>query len=166
MNMTMNTETVTLTTTNNGRDTVILLQCNIDDVDGERLGHAAELLRKNGALDVSFMPLQMKKDRPGVRLEVLARPEDAKLLADIIMQSGLTLGMRVQALDRVLAGRNFVEMQFEDKKSTVKEALWRGEIVSYKVEYEDAKQLAEQKGISLSAARKLLEEEYLRKRGK
>ena len=65
-------------------DAIVLLETNLDDATGETIGHAAELLWRAGALDVSTTPLAMKKNRPGVLLAVQCRPADAEPLAAII----------------------------------------------------------------------------------
>lgn len=75
-------------------DTVTELRANIDDMTGEALGFAMERLLAAGALDVSYVPLQMKKDRPGVLLLCLCRPGDADRLAKEILRHTTTFGVR------------------------------------------------------------------------
>ncbi|NLN20810.1 MAG: nickel pincer cofactor biosynthesis protein LarC, partial [Syntrophomonadaceae bacterium] len=74
--------------------TVEELSCNLDDCTGEELSFAAELLMKNGALDVFMTPIQMKKFRPGTLLTVISRPEDAEKLTDLMLRHTTTLGVR------------------------------------------------------------------------
>ncbi|HEY1297335.1 MAG TPA: nickel pincer cofactor biosynthesis protein LarC, partial [Chloroflexota bacterium] len=62
-------------------DRVVEIQTNLDDASPEELGFAMEQLLAGGALDVAFSPLQMKKNRPGVLVRVLARPNDGQRLA-------------------------------------------------------------------------------------
>ena len=75
-------------------DQVTELKANIDDITGEELGYAMERLLAAGALDVSYMPLQMKKNRPGVLLLCLCRPADADRLAREILLHTTTFGVR------------------------------------------------------------------------
>ena len=75
-------------------DQVTELKANIDDMTGEELGYAMERLLAAGALDVSYMPLQMKKNRPGVLLLCLCRPADADRLAREILLHTTTFGVR------------------------------------------------------------------------
>ena len=58
-----------------------VIEANIDDSSPQVLGYALERLLEAGALDASFSPLQMKKNRPGALLRVIARPEDQEALA-------------------------------------------------------------------------------------
>ena len=76
----------------NGR--VTELRANIDDMTGEALGFAMERLLEAGALDVSYTPAQMKKNRPGVVLACLCRPEDADRLAAELLRHTSTFGVR------------------------------------------------------------------------
>jgi uncharacterized protein (TIGR00299 family) protein len=87
------------------RDTVVEIQTNLDDASPEELGFAMERLLEAGALDVAFSPLQMKKNRPGVLVRVLARPPDAQRMAELVLQHTSALGMRVQTIERVIAQR-------------------------------------------------------------
>lgn len=75
-------------------DQVTELKANIDDMTGEELGYAMEQLLAAGALDVSYLPVQMKKNRPGVLLLCLCRPADADRLAREILLHTTTFGVR------------------------------------------------------------------------
>jgi len=75
-------------------DEVTELKANIDDMTGESLGFAMERLLEAGALDVSYAPIQMKKNRPGVLLTCLCRPSEADKLAREILRQTTTFGVR------------------------------------------------------------------------
>jgi uncharacterized protein (DUF111 family) len=83
---------------------VSILEANIDDSSPQMLGYAMERLLSAGALDVTFTPIFMKKNRPGTLVSVVATPEIAEQLSQILFAETTTLGMRVyQAERRVLA---------------------------------------------------------------
>lgn len=87
------------------RDSIVLLETNLDDAAGEAIGHAAERLRQAGALDVSTTPLAMKKNRPGVLLAVQCRPAEADALAAIMFRETTALGLRRSTVERMLLSR-------------------------------------------------------------
>jgi uncharacterized protein (TIGR00299 family) protein len=86
-------------------DRVVEIQTNLDDATPEELGFAMERLLEAGALDVAFSPLQMKKNRPGVLVRVLGRPEDGPRLARLVLEHTSALGVRLQTIERLIARR-------------------------------------------------------------
>ncbi|MFV0446823.1 MAG: nickel pincer cofactor biosynthesis protein LarC, partial [Planctomycetaceae bacterium] len=87
------------------RDIVMLLETNLDTVSGEVLGHTKRQLMSAGALDVYSTAIQMKKDRPGVMLSVLCRPESADSLENILFSETGTLGVRRSQMERAKQSR-------------------------------------------------------------
>ncbi len=75
-------------------ETVLILETNLDDVQPEWMGYLMERLFDEGALDVTFTPIQMKKDRPGVMLQVISRPQDMETMMGEIFNETTTLGIR------------------------------------------------------------------------
>ena len=99
---------------------VSILEANIDDATGEVLGYAMERLIELGALDVSYQALQMKKNRPGVLLRVIAKPEDQEALADAIFAETSTIGLRVFQAERRVRAREMREVDVGYGKVRVK----------------------------------------------
>lgn len=75
---------------------VIELCCTIDDMTAEALAFAAERLYEQGALDVSYTPVTMKKSRPGTLMTVICKPEDEERMAVAVMRETTTLGVRAK----------------------------------------------------------------------
>ena len=90
---------------------VSVIEANIDDSTPELLGHAMERLLEAGALDVTLEPVYMKKQRPGVRLAVLARPEDQERLASLLFEETTTIGLRFWQAERRVQPRSHVEVE-------------------------------------------------------
>ena len=90
---------------------VSVIEANIDDSSPQVLGYALERLLEAGALDASFSPLQMKKNRPGALLRVIAKPEHQEQLADIIFAETSTLGLRIYPAERRVEERRMVEVE-------------------------------------------------------
>lgn len=88
-----------------GQDEVCLLETNLDDVSGEVIGYTQQRLLSAGALDVYAIPLQMKKSRPGILLSVIARPQSAAELEEILFRETGTLGIRRQLIQRAVRPR-------------------------------------------------------------
>lgn len=75
-------------------EALVQLESNIDSDTAEQLGHLAQNLMAQGALDVAMLPAQMKKDRPGVQIQVLCHPAQAAALEATLFQESSTLGIR------------------------------------------------------------------------
>jgi len=99
-------------------------------------------LFRAGALDVTLQPLLMKKQRPGVLLRVLAKPEDQEKLAAIVFAETTTFGLRLYPAERRVEERRHVEVETPYGKVRVKVAA-NG---TWAPEYEDCRALAEQSG--------------------
>lgn len=129
-------------------DTIAVLEANLDDCTGELLGYAMQQLMKGGALDVSFSPIFMKKNRPGYRLTVLAKPEDEQKIEKLIFQTTTTIGIRKRTETRTILERAQSKVQTPYGEIEAKEVFFDGKARIYP-EYESAVKLAEQKNVSL-----------------
>jgi len=132
---------------------ISLLEANIDNMDGEMLGHFLELALKEKALDAYFTPVQMKKSRPGIRLSVLCRPADRERMAELIFRETTTLGVRWSLGNRWVLKREVKWLETEYGKVAIKIARYKGEIVNVTPEYEDLKAMAERSDIPLKTLR-------------
>jgi uncharacterized protein (TIGR00299 family) protein len=129
-------------------DQVVEIQTNLDDASPEELGFAMERLLEAGALDVAFSPLQMKKNRPGVLVRVLARPGDGPRLAGLVLEHTSALGVRLQTIERLIARRSEREVSTPWGAVRVKVKLL-GETEIAAPEYEDCARLAREAKIPL-----------------
>ena len=71
---------------------IAILEANLDDLNPQLIGYIVDLALAEGALDVFTTPVQMKKNRPGTVLTVLARPEDEERLRALLFRESSTLG--------------------------------------------------------------------------
>jgi hypothetical protein len=149
-------EAVTVAT---GKDTVAILEANIDDLSPQVLAYATERLLNDGALDVFTVPVQMKKNRPGALLTVLAKPEDADRLTKTIFAETTTLGVRRRDEARQTLARRWEKVETSWGPVRIKIASMNGTIANYAPEYEDCRQLAEANKVPL----KQVIEEAMRK---
>jgi hypothetical protein len=124
---------------------VTIIEANLDDCSPEVLGYALERLMAAGALDVSFTPAYMKKNRPGTLVRVIARPEDREPLAGLLMAETSTLGLRLWSAERRVQERRTVEVETAYGSVRVKVSDSGG----FAPEYEDCRKLAESSGTPL-----------------
>lgn len=128
---------------------VQLLETNIDDSTPEQLGNLLERLLSAGALDVGYTPLQMKKNRPGNRLTVISRPEQAAELATLIMRESSAIGVRSSRCDRYRLDRRSARVKTDFGSARVKLIFADQEFLRLTPEYDDCRELAQQTGQSL-----------------
>lgn len=131
------------------RDEVVVIESNIDNMTGEALGWLMERLLAAGALDVSYAPLHMKKQRPGVLLSVIARPAEADGLAALILRESATLGVRMRHSSRLIAGRREETIETPLGPCRVKLKLAGERVLAASPEYDDCRALAERHGVPL-----------------
>jgi uncharacterized protein (TIGR00299 family) protein len=127
-------------------DTVALLEANVDDVSAEWLGYVMERLFEAGALDVAFLPLQMKKNRPGVQIQVIGRVGQTEELLDILFHEGISLGVRFQHIQRIVLQRSEAEVDSPWGKMRVKRVADRKGSTRFAPEYEACREIALKSG--------------------
>jgi len=129
---------------------IVLLETNLDNATGETIGHCVDLLREAGALDVSLVPIQMKKCRPGVLVSVQARPADAGRLETILFQETSTLGVRRSVVERTTLVRRPHEVETPWGSVRGKIATLPDGTARFAPEYESCHKLAARQGVSLA----------------
>ena len=143
------------------RDTVTVIETNLDDINAEHLGHFVETALEAGALDVFHTPIQMKKNRPGVLLTVLCAEADADRFSEMILRETTALGVRRHAADRRKLRREVVTVETPLGQVRVKLGRLNGELVQAAPEYESCRDVAAKAGVPLkavyAAAQKALE---------
>lgn len=123
-----------------------LLETNLDDMNPELYAAIAESLFAHGARDVWWTPIQMKKNRPGVTLSVLARAEDEAPLAHLLLRESTTLGLRVQRVGRYEAARRMEQVNTPFGLIPVKLKLMGETILGAVPEFDACKLAAQQHG--------------------
>lgn len=140
-----------LAQTNDGEE-VEELRCNLDDMAGEDIGYASEVLFREGALDVYTIGIGMKKSRPGILLVCLCRKSDSQRMEELIFRHTTTLGIRRVSCQRSVLARKIEEMETPWGKVRKKVSYLPGEekIFREKIEYEDLTEIAQKTGLSLA----------------
>jgi uncharacterized protein (TIGR00299 family) protein len=118
-------------------ETLFQLECNIDDMTGEDFGFLQEQLFKAGALDVAFIPCTMKKNRPGIIVQALCRPEKRDAVRRTLFTQSTTIGFRETAVNRLSLRREEDVIDTEDGAMRVKRVFLDDQFLRQKIEYDD-----------------------------
>jgi len=129
-------------------DTVTILETNLDDVPGEVVGYCVEQLFAAGALDVFTLPIQMKKQRPGVLLSVICDPADVPKLEAIVFAETGTFGVRRTTATRSKLTRVSIRVATPWGEVRAKRGE-RGGLTFVTPEYDDCARVARDHGIPL-----------------
>jgi uncharacterized protein (TIGR00299 family) protein len=131
------------------QDTIAILEANLDDLNPQVFGYVMERLLESGALDVFGIPVQMKKNRPGVVLTVLCKPGDADKLEQIVFAETTTLGVRRREEKRQVLARKWKSISTRFGDVRIKIASLNGDITSCTPEYEDCRRIAAEQKVPL-----------------
>jgi hypothetical protein len=123
---------------------MLMIEANIDDCQGEWMGYTMELLLENGANDVFFTPIVMKKNRPAYKLSVLTQQTKLTQLEKIIFKETTSFGVRYFPVTCRRLERKFEQVETEWGTVSIKIGLHLGEVVQVSAEYEDCKKIAQQ----------------------
>lgn len=135
-----------LITPRSSEDTIVKLECNVDDCTGEALGFAAERLMREGARDAHYTPVFMKKGRPAYQLTVVCRESDRQRMERIVFEETSTVGIRRVAMDRTVMDRRIDEVDTPIGRVQVKVCTIDG-IEKSHPEYESLAAICREKGI-------------------
>jgi uncharacterized protein (TIGR00299 family) protein len=129
-------------------DTVTLIEANIDDANPEVLAYAMSKLFDDGALDVFFTPIYMKKNRPATRLTVISSRGREASLSRVVLRETSTIGVRMVDARRIKLPREEMALQTPIGEIRVKVARMDGE-VKCAPEYESCRELADETGMPI-----------------
>ncbi|MEM4616186.1 MAG: nickel pincer cofactor biosynthesis protein LarC [Archaeoglobaceae archaeon] len=139
-------------------DSIAVIETLVDDLSGEEIGYALEKLRAEN-LDVIAIPVIAKKSRPAVKIEVLARLENAEEVAMNVMRETGSLGARIiPVYHRMIAERTLEEkdVEIEGKKFKVRFKISKA-LGTAKPEFEDVAKIAKELNLPIYSVYKLLE---------
>ena len=124
------------------RETVTILEANLDDLNPQVFGYALDRLFEEGALDAFAVPVQMKKNRPGTLLTVLCDAEHAEQLTQILFQETTTLGVRRRQDFRDCLARRWEVVRTQWGDVRIKIGSMNGTVTNFSPEYEDCRKIA------------------------
>jgi uncharacterized protein (TIGR00299 family) protein len=130
-------------------ETIRVLEANLDDMNPQIYGYFLEKALAAGALDVFATPVQMKKNRPGMLVTVLCKPEDEAKFHEMLFAETTTLGVRTYTAERRVLARQWETVRTAFGEVRIKVARLNGHIRQASPEFEDCRKLAEAKNVPL-----------------
>ena len=138
-----------------GAERVVVIECEIDDMNPQLFGVAMDRLYAAGALEVFYVSVQMKKNRPGTLLTVVAPPERREALSEIIFRETTTIGLRYSEVDRECLQRELVTVETPVGAVRFKLAWRDGRLVNAVPEFDDCAKLAAANNLSVKEVQAL-----------
>lgn len=140
-------------------DRGVELSANIDDMLPQDLAFLMEKLFDAWALDVWFENIQMKKNRPAVKVCVLCHESYSELLQETLLRESSSLGVRKIYVERSMLERSTEILETSLGPVRIKMAVMGGKIIKEMPEFEDIKKIASERSIPLSEVRSLIARE-------
>ena len=134
---------------------IVTIECEIDDMNPQLFGPLMERLYTAGALDVFYAPVQMKKNRPGTLVTVIARPERRHEIAGILFAETTTIGVRYLEMLRECLERELQTIETPVGRIRFKVATRGGHVLNAAPEFDDCVRAAEERGLPVKAVQAL-----------
>jgi uncharacterized protein (TIGR00299 family) protein len=139
---------------------VTVIETNIDDMTPQNFAYVTERLLEAGALDVTTVPVQMKKGRSGFVMQVLSPMNRSEILSRLIFEETTSIGLRQYVAKRVSLERELVPIETQYGTVTMKVSRQDGKVVSATPEYEDCARIARASNVPLKEIQALAAEAY------
>jgi uncharacterized protein (TIGR00299 family) protein len=140
---------------------IVVLECEIDDMNPQIFGPVMDRLYAAGALEVYFAAVQMKKNRPGTLLTILCRPEQRPALMAIVFRETTTIGVRYHDVTRERLEREVISIQTPVGTIRFKVARFGGQVVNAAPEFDDCLAVATERGLPVKEVQAIATKAYL-----
>jgi pyridinium-3,5-bisthiocarboxylic acid mononucleotide nickel chelatase len=140
---------------------VAVIECEIDDMNPQIFGALMDRLHAAGALDVFYAPVQMKKNRPGTLVTIIARPELRSELTELMFRESTTIGVRSVEMDRECLDRETVDVTTELGSVRFKVARRFGRVLNAQPEFDDVARLAVEHGLPIKHVQAIVMKAWL-----
>jgi len=144
-----------------GTERIVVLECEIDDMNPQIYGSVMDQLYAAGALEVYFAAVQMKKNRPGTLLTVLARPGQREELLALVFRETTTIGVRYHDVTRERLDREVITVETPLGPVRFKVARLGGSVVNAAPEFDDCQRLATERRIPIKDVQAIASKAYL-----
>ncbi len=149
--------------TSQALQTVVVIECEIDDMNPQIFGVLMDKLYAAGALEVFYAPIQMKKNRPGTLVTVIATPELREVLSAIVFSETTTIGLRFRESQRECLEREHVAVETPLGSVRFKLARRAGSshVVNAVPEFDDCLRVAKEHGVPVKEVQAVATKSYL-----
>ncbi len=145
------------------KDTVQILETNLDDVSGEVIANTIEKLMENGAKDVTVSHAITKKGRPTQLVSIICDSDKTDLLLNLLINETRTLGVRIRTSQRYVVPRKILESEVTIENQNFIIHYKTSDFEHLKLEYEDIKSISNQLKLSFNKTEELLKEQIKKK---
>jgi pyridinium-3,5-bisthiocarboxylic acid mononucleotide nickel chelatase len=132
-------------------ESIMVVEANIDDMNPQIYGYLIDRILSEGAVDIFYTPIMMKKNRPGTLLTVLAPRSALEQVISVLLRETTTIGLRYYETRRRVLERQIFTVQTRFGPINIKVALDGSQIVNAMPEYEDCSLLAQETDVPLAA---------------
>ena len=139
---------------------VMVIECEIDDMNPQIYGAVMDQLYATGAFEVFYVPVQMKKNRPGTLLTIVCAPERRDALAEVVFRETTTIGLRYAEREREHLRREMVQVETPIGPIRFKLAWRAGRVVNAAPEFDDCAKLATERQLSIKAVQAIAVQAY------
>ncbi len=146
-----------------GNDAITVIETNIDDISPQVYEELMGNLFKANALDVFMTPIIMKKNRPSIKVSILAEKEMVLEICDILFKETSTFGIRTYEVFRYKLDREVKKLKTSLGNVEVKLGKIKGKILKIAPEYESIKKISKDKGMPVIKVLKKVEAEIGKK---
>ena len=148
------------------RETVIVIQTTIDDMNPQIYGHLMDRLFDAGALEVFYAPIQMKKNRPGTMATIICPEPRLEAVTEVIFRETTTIGFRYLPMGRIEMARRIDRVRTPWGPVRVKVSRYNGRVMQATPEYEDCRALALGASVPLKEVQQAAQAEWAKGPGR
>jgi uncharacterized protein (TIGR00299 family) protein len=141
--------------------TVVVIECEIDDMNPQIFGALMDRILAEGALDVFYTAVQMKKNRPGTLLTIIAPPAFRERLTSLVFGETTSIGVRYREMTRECLERETVMVQTALGPVRMKVARRSGRVVNASPEFDDCARVARERGVPIKDVQAAATKAYL-----
>ena len=144
--------------------TVVQIECEIDDMNPQLFGPLMDRLAEAGALDVFYASVQMKKNRPGTLVTVIAAPDTRESISRVLFTHTTTIGVRYQEMRRDTLDRKIVSVDTPLGPVRMKVAGRDGHVLNAAAEFDDCARVAAERGMPIKEVQAIAMKAWLEQR--